>query len=166
MGRVPPPAVYHDSKQKGMVIAESSRRPQQWDKVATKPVKKQFYSDEATSSRPQYQKTKNVGTTLSGKKVADPVIKQLAIQMSSLTNQIKQLKENAKKGLGQNSPKRKCYICGDKTHEANDCLVKKESSGTNLKTTAGNSKEENVINLEKGKSSIGEPTSKWVPKNL
>ena len=32
MGRVPPPAVYHDPKKKGMIIADVAKRPQNWNK--------------------------------------------------------------------------------------------------------------------------------------
>ena len=104
-------------------------------------------------------------TSSSGKKPIDP-IKELTIQMSSLTNQIKQLKENAK-GFGQNLPKQKCHFCGERTHAAVDCNSKSKS--TTLKVDEVADKSEASSSSKVKKSSVAKTSSKgltnvWVPK--
>jgi hypothetical protein len=171
MGRMPPPTVYHDPKKKGMVISDAAKRPQPWNNVASRPpFRKQTQLAGTPPPKPTYSKNKNEASSSSGKRPIDP-IKELTIQMSSLTNQIKQLKEkNAKQGIGHNSPKQKCHICGERTHSADDCFSKKKSSS--LKTDEATDKSSaSSASSSKVKSSVSrqsseEPTTVWVPKKI
>ena len=167
MGRVPPPAVYHDPKKKGMIIADVAKRPQNWDKPMI--FKKQQHTAGTTPPKPSYYQNKSGASTSAGKKTNEPSIKELSIRLSSLTNQVKQLKESAHKGLGQKSPARK--TAGDQTQTANDFFSGKKSSlikrdkGVIVDTgSTKSSSSSNKLMSTSSKTSTDESTNVWIPK--
>jgi regulator of replication initiation timing len=170
MGRVPPPTVFHDPKRKGMVISDVAKRPQSWTKTTSRPpFRKQTHLAGTPPPKPTYSKNKNEASSSNGKQPIDP-IKELTIQMSSLTNQIKQLKENAKIGIGHISLKHKCYLCGDRTHSADDCKRNiKRSSPLKFDKAADKSEASSssqVKNSSVSRTSAEEPTTVWVLKKI
>jgi hypothetical protein len=167
MGRVPYPTVFNDYKKKEKVTLDAARFPQPRNLVISKPAfRKQNHLAGTPPPKPAYSKNKS-DASLSGKKPIDP-IKELTIQMSSLTNQLKQMKENSKQGIGQNTPKRKCYFCGERTHAADDCTSKVRSSPLKVDEAADKSKASSskVKNSSVSRTSVEEPTTVWVPKKI
>ena len=154
------------------VIYDVAKRPQSWNKTGSRPpFRKQTYLAGTPPPKPTYSKNKYEASSSNGKQPIDP-IKEVTIQMSSLTNQIKQLKENAKIGIGHKSLKHKCYLCGDRTHSADDCKCNtKKSSPLRFDKAADNSEASSSSSSKVKSSSLSrgsseEPTNVWVPKKI
>ena len=76
------------------------------------------------------------------------------------------MKENAKQGIGHNTPRRKCYFCGERTHAADDCTSKFRSSPLKVDEAADKSKASSskVKTSSVSRTSSDKPTNVWVPK--
>ena len=92
---------------------------------------------------------------------------ELAKQVSALTNQLNQLKQNAKRKSADKRILRKCYICGLRSHFARDCTeVPNRGPPMFLDSAASHSTSADLTpqNPIRKKTTAGEPTMKWVPK--